>query len=157
VTTGTIALVLGITGVLALADAVQLAVGVAILGVVAVVMIGQRRVDAKVQRLSRAHLERVALDTEAILAGRFDELDSRLKNVSAALGEDRVMALTYEKAISSRLARLEKDVGSLADTVTDGSAASRTTLDRLSKGWRHWSRPAMWTTDSWRPISTCAA
>jgi predicted O-methyltransferase YrrM len=130
--TGTIALVLGITGVLALADAVQLAVGVAILGVVAVVMIGQRRVDAKVQRLIRAHLKHAEVDTEAILAGRFDELDSRLKNVSAALGEDRVMALTHEKAISSRLTRLEKDVGSLADTVTDGSAASRTILDRLS-------------------------
>jgi predicted O-methyltransferase YrrM len=130
---GTIALVLAAIGALAVTVAVQLAVGVAILGAVAVAVIGQRRVDEKVQRLIRAHRNHAELDIEAIFADRFDELDSRLKNVSAALGEDRVMALTHEKAISSRLSRLENDVGSLAAAVMDGAAASRSTLDRLSE------------------------
>jgi predicted O-methyltransferase YrrM len=130
----TIALVLGVIGTLAFADAIQLTVGAATLGVLAVVLIGQRRVDGKVQRLIRSHRKHAELDIESILGGRFDELDSQVNNVIAALGEDRVMALTHEKAISSRLfllEKLEKDVESLADTVTDGDAASQAALDRL--------------------------
>ncbi len=133
VMTGTIALVLGTTGALALADAIQLAVGFAGLGVVAVILIGQRRVDGKVQRLIRSHRKQAEFDIESILAGSFDELGSQVNNLFAALGEDRVMALTHEKAISSRLSRLEKDMGSLADMLTDGEAASRAALDRLSE------------------------
>lgn len=133
---GTIALVLGTIGALALADAIQLAVGVVTLGGVAVVVIGQRRVDRKVQRLIRSHRQHAELDIESVLAGRFDELDSHVNNVVAALGEDRVMALTHEQAIASRLTGLEKRAESLADTLTDDKAAARAArvaLDGLSE------------------------
>jgi predicted O-methyltransferase YrrM len=128
---GAIALVLGAIGTLALPDALQLALGVAALGVAAVILIGQRRVDGKVQRLTRSHRKHAELDIETILGGRFDELGSRVSDISAALGEDRVMALTHEKEISSRLARLEKDMGSLAERLIDAAATSRAALDGL--------------------------
>ncbi|HEX6468123.1 MAG TPA: class I SAM-dependent methyltransferase [Streptosporangiaceae bacterium] len=97
----------------------------------AVILIGQRRVDGKVQRLTRSHRKHADLDIGSLLADRFDDLRSQVIDVSAALGEDRVMALTHEKEISARLARLEKDMGSLADRLSDGAAGARAAMDRL--------------------------
>jgi predicted O-methyltransferase YrrM len=125
-------LVLGALDVLALADAFQLAVGVAALGVLTAILVGQRRVDGKVQRLIRSHRKHAEQVTNPEIGNRIDELDSQVTEVLAALGEERVMALTHDEAASSRLSQVEQRVGSLASALTEGTVAVRATLDKLT-------------------------
>jgi predicted O-methyltransferase YrrM len=129
---GVVVLVLGVKGTLELVDAIELLLSVAVLGVVAVILIGQRRVDGKVQRLIRSHRKHAELDIESVLDGKFDQVDAQVNNVLAALGEDRVMALTHEAAISTHLDRVEKDVGALTASLTDDRAAARAAVERLT-------------------------
>jgi predicted O-methyltransferase YrrM len=138
-------LILGILDVLHLADAIQLATMTACLGVLTMVFIGQRRIDGKVQRLTRSHRRHAESVTEPKAE---PEVSARLDDILASLGEDRVMALTQSGALTDRLAELERHVtacvGSMAhdvsalrpplDKVTDEISGLAPRLDRLAGG-----------------------
>src|SRR5262245_17061738 len=80
--------VLGIVDVLGLVDALQLSATVVAFGLLVVALVGIRRVDGKVQRLIRNHREQA----ERVTAPAADpELRTRIDDVLASLGEDRVM------------------------------------------------------------------
>jgi predicted O-methyltransferase YrrM len=123
-------LVLGILAVLPLADAIQLATTVAALGVLALVFVGQRRVDGKIQRLTRSHRRHAesANDSKADT-----ELVARLDDILASLGEDRVMVLTHNGALFDQLAVVEQRVTSVTSALTHDVSALRTPLDKVSR------------------------
>ena len=131
-------LLLGVVDVLAIADAIQISVGVACLGVLAAILVGQRRVDGKVQRLTRSHRKHADSTTmhevEAELRARMRDLAHQMDEIAAALGEDRVMFAAHSGDISSGLSGVEDRVASkVADLSTRVSELSEGTSE-LSRG-----------------------
>jgi predicted O-methyltransferase YrrM len=114
---------LTIADVVSPAVAAGLAVGEAALAVLVIILIGVRRVDAKVQRSlreNRRHREQSMVVAQAPAAG-LDELREKLEEVLGALGEDRVEALSRwsqaRSRIDERLTSLTADLERRADAL----------------------------------------
>jgi predicted O-methyltransferase YrrM len=124
-----VVLVLGGLDVLSGADAVQLTATIAALGFLILVLIGQRRIDGKVQRLTRSHRRHAE---SANVSATAPEIGGRLDDILASLGEDRVMALTHNGTIADRLTELERQLASAVSTLTHDVSALRPPLDKVS-------------------------
>jgi predicted O-methyltransferase YrrM len=127
--TATGVMVLGVLDVLTLVDAIQLAATVATLGILVFILIGQRRVDGKVQRLTRSHRKHA----ESVKDSSLDPaVQGRLDDILASLGEDRVMVLTHNKELSDRLAEVERRVTAVMTGLAHDVSALQPPLDKVS-------------------------
>jgi predicted O-methyltransferase YrrM len=131
---GSAAIVMGVLGlgfldVLGFTDAIQLATTFVTLGILVLVLIGQRRVDFKIQRLTRSHQKHAE---GAAVAPVAPEVRARLDDILSSLGEDRVMALTHNTTFSDRLGEVEQRVTAAFSTLTGGVSALRGPLDKVS-------------------------
>jgi predicted O-methyltransferase YrrM len=140
-------LVLGALDVIAFTDSVQMFVSVAILGVLAAVLIGQRRIDGKVQRLTRSHREHAdstsTLEAMTELRTHIDNLGRQVDDVATSLDEDRVVFANHsgevsrglsgiERRVSDGLSGAERHMESTAASLADEISKLRPRLDKLS-------------------------
>jgi predicted O-methyltransferase YrrM len=142
-----VVLVLGAFDVFAFTDSIQLSVSVATLGLLAAIMIGQRRVDGKVQRLTRSHRKH-ADNTQvrtamAELRTGIQRLGHQVDEVTASLGEDRVLFAIHsgyisrglqgvEQRITDGLSGAERQVESMAASLAGEISGLQPHLDKLS-------------------------
>ncbi|MBC6458769.1 class I SAM-dependent methyltransferase [Actinomadura sp. HBU206391] len=115
--------VLTVADVVSVAVAGGLALGGSALAVLMVILIGVRRVDAKVQRSlreNRRHREQPVVTAQAGPNG-LDEVREKVEEVLGALGEDRIEVLSRwseaRSQIDERLASLAADMERRADAL----------------------------------------